>query len=197
MIYQTASDTAYISNIKVEKDNVFFSTHINSYSSSGLVLKSDWNINVIKTDGGKCVNISDNMAPIHWISDLEIYSDSIFILNRGIHKAAISDFENVGVIDGDPLTGNYLYAYPPYPLPAKESVHTLIYWDTKLNINNAEMGVYNFLGAKVCGKERISLSQNSNWSGIVTWDATGTPPGIYFLQIKHGTRTKAIKMLIE
>jgi len=100
-------------------------------------------------------------------------------------------------VEDEKLIGNYLYAYPPYPLPAKDYVSSEIYWDTKLDINSADMSVYNLFGDKICGKEKISLQQKTIWSGTVTWDASSAPPGLYLLRIKHGTKTETIKMLIE
>lgn len=96
-----------------------------------------------------------------------------------------------------PLNGNYLYAFPPYPIPANSSVNTMIYWDTKLNINNAEMLVYDINGTKICGKERISLSQLNEYSGIVTWNSAGNKPGVYLLIIAHGTKTVIVKIIIN
>jgi hypothetical protein len=95
------------------------------------------------------------------------------------------------------LIGNYLYALPPYPLPSKGIVNTVIYWDTILDINKADMSVYNMDCEKICGKERISLVKLNDYNGIVTWNGFGYQSGIYFLIIKHGTRTALIKMIIE
>ncbi len=96
-----------------------------------------------------------------------------------------------------PIDGNYLYTCPPYPLPSKGNVNTLIYWDTKLDINNAEMTVYNINCDKICGKERITINKLSEYNGIVTWDGTGYQTGVYLLTIKHGTRLGIVKMVIE
>jgi hypothetical protein len=96
-----------------------------------------------------------------------------------------------------PILGNYLYAYPPYPIPAKEFVSTLIFWDSKLDINKAIMCVYDMNGNKICGKENITLEKQSEFSGIVTWKTSGVYKGIYFIQIVHGTQTKMIKIIKE
>jgi hypothetical protein len=96
-----------------------------------------------------------------------------------------------------PINGNFLFAYPPYPIPAKETVSCLIYWDTKLDIKDAEMGVYDINCNKICGKEKIQLTKHSENSGVITWNASATINSIYFIQIKHGTATLIIKVIIK
>ncbi|MEI6088926.1 MAG: hypothetical protein WCR42_00585 [bacterium] len=96
-----------------------------------------------------------------------------------------------------PISGNYLYAFPPYPIPAKEHVSSLIYWDTKLDIKDAEMGVYDINCNKICGKEKIILNRQTDYCGVVTWNSNAVVKGIYFIQIKHGTATLMIKIIIE
>lgn len=100
-------------------------------------------------------------------------------------------------INETPILGNYLYAYPPYPIPAKEIVSTLFFWDSKLDINKAIMPVYDMNGNKICGKEKIILEKQSEFSGIVTWNTSAVNKGIYFIQIVHGTQTKMIKIIKE
>ena len=41
---------------------------------------------------------------------------------------------------------NYLYAFPPYPLPAINEVRSLIYWDMSLDIDKDEINVYDIYG---------------------------------------------------
>ncbi len=96
-----------------------------------------------------------------------------------------------------PYNDVYLYAFPPYPIPAKEIVNTLVYWDKRYDFNKAETNAYNTEGIKICCKERFSISQQSDWSSIVSWNSTGYPLGIYILTIKHGSKTISIKVIIE
>lgn len=92
--------------------------------------------------------------------------------------------------------GDYLFANPPYPIPAKNYVNTLVYWDKRYDFNKAEINVYNTEGIKICGKDRISIEQQSDWSSIVTWNTSGFPFGIYIILIKHGSATIPIKVVI-
>lgn len=95
-----------------------------------------------------------------------------------------------------PYIGDYLYACPPYPMPAKDKVNSLVYWDKRYNFDKAEINVYNTEGIKICSKEHISVSQQSDWSSIVTWNANGVPFGIYIILIKHGSKTISVKVAI-
>ena len=95
-----------------------------------------------------------------------------------------------------PYIGDYLYACSPYPLPAKDKVNSLVYWDKRYNFDKAEINVFNTEGIKICSNERISISQQSDWSSIVTWNASGFPFGIYIILIKHGSKTISIKVAI-
>ncbi len=92
--------------------------------------------------------------------------------------------------------GDYLFANPPYPIPAKIYVNTLVYWDKRYDFNKAEINVYNSDGIKICGKDRISIEQQSDWSSIVTWNTSGFPFGIYIILIKHGSAAIPIKVVI-
>lgn len=95
-----------------------------------------------------------------------------------------------------PYNDVYIFAYPPYPIPAKEKVNVMIYWDKRYDFNKAEFSIYNTEGIKNCGKERITTTQQSDWSSIVTWNASGFPFGIYIILIKHGSKTISIKVAI-
>ena len=92
--------------------------------------------------------------------------------------------------------GDYLYAFPPYPIPAKETVNSLVYWDKRYDFNNADINVYNTEGTKISGKERVTITQQSDWSSIVSWNAANFPSGIYIILIKHGSKTLSVKVVI-
>jgi len=132
---------------------------------------------------------------------IQIKSKNSIIKLKQKHSSVVMENSNElskykAVIES-PLVGNYLYAYPPYPMPAKNYVNILLYWDTKLDIKTAEMGVYDMNGKKRCGKEKITLDQQSASNGIITWCSSGFERGIYFIQIKHGTETSNVKVIIE
>ena len=91
---------------------------------------------------------------------------------------------------------NYLFSYPPYPMPAINEVRSLIYWDTSIDIDNDEMFVYDMYGTKVAGKEKLRIDKLTAYSGNLVWDCSGVPTGIYLINIKHGTQTRTIKAIV-
>jgi len=194
LIY-TNNDKGQINSIIIKDNNIVIGERIHD----GYPEKISSGLKISRNKGTNWYEINDGLENEFLdIMDLVILDDYIYasIAANGVWKAKLSDFDNISVED-EKLIGNYLYAYPPYPLPAKDYVSSEIYWDTKLDINSADMAVYNLFGDKICGKEKINLQQKTIWSGTVTWDASSAPPGLYLLRIKHGTKTETIKMLIE
>lgn len=144
------------------------------------------------------VDASNGLGNANTIKSLVKLDDYIYAgtANNSVYKAKISDFDYVGVNDEKQIS-NSIIASPPYPLPSKQVVNTLINWNTEIDIANADMSVYNSLGEKVCGKDQISFQQQSPNSGIVTWNAEDNPSGVYFLHITFGNEKKVISFVIE
>ena len=90
---------------------------------------------------------------------------------------------------------NYFYSYDVYPNPAKEKVTANIYWDKTLDINNAEVGIYDIYGNKIESQENIEIIQESDWTGKLVWNCSGIPAGTYFIRIQYGTQDRVIKLL--
>ncbi|TAL71036.1 MAG: T9SS type A sorting domain-containing protein, partial [Bacteroidetes bacterium] len=101
------------------------------------------------------------------------------------------------VIDVDVEVQNYLYAYPPFPMPAKNYIKTLIYWDLSLDIDKDIIEVYNIYGEKLEGRERIRIDKQNQYSGWLVWDCSDVESGIYFIKINHGTRTIYLKVMVD
>jgi len=92
---------------------------------------------------------------------------------------------------------NYLYCYPPYPNPTTNIVRSLIYWDTSIDIENDDIAVYDIFGNKVAGKEKITIDKQNTYSGLLTWDCSGVPDGIYLIRVIHGTKTWTMKVIVN
>ncbi|MCX6147252.1 MAG: sialidase family protein, partial [Candidatus Kapabacteria bacterium] len=90
----------------------------------------------------------------------------------------------------------YFYSYPPFPIPAKNELKSLIYWDMSYNIDDSEIGVYDIYGNKVANREKIGISKLNGYSGYLTWDCSGASTGVYMIQIKHGTNTHNIRAMV-
>lgn len=141
--------------------------------------------------------LTNNKISLNNYKTSETFVDSLTKANQGqnldnSNKLQYNKFAiDIGKED------NYLYAYPPYPLPATNYVQFLLYWDTTLDIKDSEIAVYDINGNKICGKEKFILDQMSLYNGIMTWNSSGIDRGIYIIQIKHGTKTETVKVMIE
>ena len=92
---------------------------------------------------------------------------------------------------------SYLYAYPPFPLPATDRVQTLIYWDTNQEFSPGDVIVHNIYGEKVSKDEEITLDRLNSYSGYLRWDCSSVPNGVYLIKIHHGVTTRIVKAIVS
>ncbi len=92
---------------------------------------------------------------------------------------------------------NYLYSYPPYPNPARNTVRSLIYWDTANDIGKDEIAVYDIYGAKVADRKNITIEYLSAYSGYLTWDCSNIGSGLYFIHFQHGSKSQTLKVIVN
>ncbi|MFA7325126.1 MAG: T9SS type A sorting domain-containing protein [Candidatus Kapaibacterium sp.] len=92
---------------------------------------------------------------------------------------------------------NYLYTYPPYPNPAKSEVKVLFYWDINLPMTTDDISIYDITGKKIDAIDKISLVKQESHYGNLIWDCSTAQPGIYLINIKHGTEEKTVKVVVE
>jgi hypothetical protein len=92
---------------------------------------------------------------------------------------------------------NYLYTMPPYPNPTVSEVTAKFYWDSRIDIDNSEIGVFDISGNKVSGKENLSIEKLNEWSGNIKWNCVGQPKGTYLIKIQHGNNTKTVKVVVN
>lgn len=92
---------------------------------------------------------------------------------------------------------NYLYTYPPYPNPAKSDVKVLFYWDINLPMTKDDISIYDITGKKIDAVGKINLVKQESHYGNLIWDCSSAQPGIYLINIKHGTEEKAVKVVVE
>ncbi len=111
----------------------------------------------------------------------------------GIYRLDLGD---LGITSVDEIEKrNYLYSMQPYPQPATNRVQAEIYWDKALDINQAEIKVYNIYGEEINSKDKIEVISESDWYGKLIWNCEGTDPGVYIITINYGTEKKAIKVI--
>jgi len=165
--------------------------------NNNLIAGSDEEGVYLSTNSGESwSNISLGLINYH-INKLIISDDLIYAATgNGVFKAKLSDF---GIVNVEEQTEakNYLYCYPPYPNPTTNIVRSLIYWDTSIDIENDDIAVYDIFGNKVAGKENITIDKQNTYSGLLTWDCSNVPDGIYLIRVVHGTKTRTMKVIVS
>ncbi|GEM_PF-3214820 len=106
-----------------------------------------------------------------------------------------ADTAQSGVNDYSIERKNYFYSYPPYPLPAGEVVQAKIFWDIALDINTANIKVYDVYGKEISDGKDIEIIPESGWSGTLLWNCRSVTSGVYLITIKYGTERKVIKVV--
>jgi len=136
--------------------------------------------------------------PTYYIIKILLHQNYIYVAtNMGVFKAPLSDFGITEVEDTKIEELNYLKCYPPYPNPTANIVRSLIYWDTSIDIENDDIAVYDIFGNKVAGKEKITIDKQNTYSGLLTWDCSNVPDGIYLIRVIHGTESRTMKVIVS
>ncbi len=91
----------------------------------------------------------------------------------------------------------YLFVYPPFPLPASDEIRVKLFWDTSLEMAPDNISIYNIFGEKIPADNQIRIDKLNMYSGYLKWDCTSAPNGIYLIRIKHGTRTRLVKVIVS
>ena len=121
----------------------------------------------------------------------------VLISDSGNWRAKLSDLGIVKTSVESEIERNYLYTYPPYPNPAKSEVKVLFYWDINLPMTSEDISIYDITGKKIDAVGNISLVKQESHYGNIIWDCSSAQPGIYLINIKHGTEEKAVKVVVE
>ena len=91
----------------------------------------------------------------------------------------------------------YLYAFPPFPIPGKNHIKTLIYFEPNVEINKSDIGIYDQNGNKIERDENINIDYLNNYSGYLIWECKNAPTGIYLIHLKFGESYKTIKVMVN
>jgi len=113
----------------------------------------------------------------------------------GLCVISFQDTALLGIKEYSTEKRNYLYSMPPYPIPATNRVRVEIFWDTGLDINNAEIKIYNIYGEEISSKNSVQIIPERNWYGKLIWHCEGNEPGVYIITIAYGSEKKAIKVI--
>jgi hypothetical protein len=72
----------------------------------------------------------------------------------------------------------------------------MIFWDLALDINSAEIKIYDIYGKQVADKSSTTISEEGGYYGKLTWHCKGVPAGVYLITINYGTEKKTIKVCV-
>ena len=123
-----------------------------------------------------------------YLDDNSPYNNSLWWLKLLEPITKVDDFQ---ILDVD-----YLYAFPPYPIPGYNHISFHLFWDLCDDIDNDEINVFNILGNKIAGREKFSINKASLYDGFLTWDCSDMSTGTYFIQIKKGNYSTTVKAIV-
>ncbi len=103
----------------------------------------------------------------------------------GIWKAKLSD---IGIVKSSVESEIIPNSYYPYPQPAHSEV-TIEFGN--YNLVGKNISIYNVEG-KELRNQIIRINNNS-----IIWDCSSALPGIYLINIKHGSDEKSVKVVVE
>lgn len=84
---------------------------------------------------------------------------------------------------------NSIYITTPVPIPVKSYTKMKIFYDQRLNIDQATFSVVNILGYEVSQKEEFQLTRINAYSCELIWRPQGLSPGVYILVVHIGDKT--------
>lgn len=132
------------------------------------------------------------------LSKIKVFGDYLYAATSvGLHRYNLKNLV-VGVDDSQiNVNPDYLWASVAYPNPAKDFVQAKVWWDTHNDIEKAEVVVYDVYGNRVSGRENVTIIPENDYSGLIRWDCSSFPSGVYILTIQHGTCKQAVRMIKE
>jgi len=190
------------SNLKLNLDPGINFMNLNVYNGY-LILFTPSDVYVSSNDGKDWTKfVLDMQRPdgkeVKFDDGVIIDDYLIVTSNYGIWRAKLSDLGiKVKSTVKSEIERNYLYTYPPYPNPAKSEVKVLFYWDINLPMTTDDISIYDIKGKKIDAVDNISLVKQESHYGNLIWDCSTAQPGIYLINIKHGTEEKAVKVVVE
>ncbi len=153
---------------------------------------------MLTTDNGKSWENTSMEIDVTNFNEFEAIGDYIFgSSSRGLFKAKLSDFGITVSVKSQTEAVNHLYTCPAFPMPAKNEVRSLVFWDKSRNIEDDKIAVYNVYGRKIAGKKDIRIDKLASYKGYLVWDCSGVENGVYLINIKHGTASRTIKVLVN
>ncbi|MFA7327710.1 MAG: T9SS type A sorting domain-containing protein [Candidatus Kapaibacterium sp.] len=120
------------------------------------------------------------------VKDIAIQGEYILVASGdGVWRSKLSD---LGIVKSSVDSELIPNSYYPYPQPAHSEV-TIEFGN--YNLVDKNISIYNVEG-KGLRNQIIRINNNS-----IIWDCSAVQPGIYLINIKHGSEEKAVKVVVE
>jgi len=87
-----------------------------------------------------------------------------------------------------------LWNYQPYPVPGTTKINCKIYWNKAYNIDDAEIKVHTIYGALLPSQIQVNKLQDN--LGIVEWDCSDAPTGVYIIQITLAGESRSFPVMV-
>lgn len=182
----------------LNKDIIIISSY--GYSTNGIKLTLDGGVTWSDIEG----NLPKGDEEIQPYKILGVFKDNLIIsrFSNGLRGSKLfrTKLVNLGISTSsvnNKIERNYLYTYPPYPNPAEAEINILTYWDINLPMKESDIMVYDLDGIEVNTDDKIKLVKQADHYGKVIWDCSGETTGVYFINIKHGSESKVVKVLVQ
>lgn len=150
------------------------------------------------TNGGEEWHSMNKGLSGYSLSRIRVFGDYLYAgTSTGLYRYNLKNLV-VSVDDSQiNVKPDYLWASVAYPNPARDYVQAKVWWDTHNEIEKAEIVVYDVYGNRVSGRDRVTIIPENDYSGLIRWDCSNFPSGVYILTIQHGTRIQTVRMLKE
>jgi len=167
---------------------------------------------VKKLDEKYYVDIDGSANQYHWFIDgeeVQVSEDKYFSpLEDGLYYCEVtnsllpdliikSDSLFYTSVENSDKLYDYLFTFPPYPIPAISKITIPVYWTIKNPVKNKNITIYNNRGKRLDESKNLYVNQLSAINGEIIWESISVNPGIYFVEIKHGKSNKFIKIIVS
>jgi hypothetical protein len=139
----------------------------------------------------------------YWSFDMNIFNDSLFILSANdslTHWYTMwfaKPKTNATVVKESQIkTNNSLYLSTPSPLPGNELIRVKLYWDQRLDIEEADFKLFSSMGEEINQNNKFNFDLINNYSGYITWNCKDVNTGVYFINVRLGSHTRSIPVVL-
>ena len=131
-----------------------------------------------------------------------VFDDSIIVLSNATQSKYVCYLTGEATdtikssIEVITETEPYLYISNPYPNPGNLIIRIPCFWDKELMISPKDLSINSLLGYRISKNDEFDIEQLSDIRGIVSWNCSAYPCGVYLFSIKYGDLIKSKPIVI-